>query len=43
MTCESCGRRDTEFCIICKDDDFYISEDDKAYCDWLYVLMCPEE
>lgn len=45
MQCIDCANEGSKFCIICSDGDFHMTQDEKAYNDFMCDIMCggPED
>ena len=42
MSCKDCARKDTEFCMICENEEFKVNQDQLAWQNFLCDMMCPE-
>lgn len=40
MDCEVCANNKTDYCLICKDDDMFMTQEQKEECDMMCDLMC---
>lgn len=38
--CKSCGRYNTEYCLMCKEKDLYVTKEQQEYLDYMCDLMC---
>ena len=39
-SCAGCANRDSYICIVCEDDEFRMTADEKAYSDKMCDMMC---
>lgn len=38
--CNECVNNGTEYCVICDDNEFFMSAEEKEYYEWMCNLMC---
>lgn len=43
MSCEDCARKDTDFCVICENEEFKVDEKQLEWENYLCDIMCGSE
>lgn len=42
MSCRGCANKNTSYCSLCKDEDFFRTKEQKEYEDWMCDMLCPQ-